>query len=178
MLAEVGTDGPSTESLPAGVDVLGIALGVATRADLIRWAPAFGIPCSEGVDASGATVFECRDIDGPVPFVGREHGGEVTRVIAEVRPDDVLRSVSVRRRHATIGLGFADYTATREAMNERLGGPPTVTGEFAIEEGTTEPARQTSAWTTTVIAAELEVLRGMGPALMVTESWTWRPPPQ
>ena len=174
-LAEVGADGPAVDEMPSGFEVLGTALGTASRSDVAGWTDALGIPCSQGIDDSGTRVFECRDIDGPIPFVGRSHGGELTRAILEVRTDDVLSSLSVRRRHTSVEQGFADYSATTAEIEERIGAPPVVTGEFNIEDGTTEPARQTSKWTTSVIATEVEVLRGMGPAVMVTESWRWRP---
>jgi hypothetical protein len=174
--AEVGSDGPSSAGLRDGFDVLGIALGAATRAEVIRWTEALGIPCSEGVDVnSGSTVFECRAGAGSIPS---DHTGEVVRVIVEIRSDDVLVSLSVRRRHATTSAGRGDYEGTRGSMSPVLGGAPTVTGSFEVEDGTTEPARETSAWATTAVAAELELLRGMGPDVMVTEEWRWRAPPE
>jgi hypothetical protein len=160
-----------------GFEVLGLRLG-ASDADVVRaWLAALGIPCSEGTDQERSLlVTECRDIDGPALFGLRPFGGDVARVILEQRFDSTVVSVSIRRRHPAVASGQADYGPTCEAIVAQLG-PGSVSGGFDVAPESTEPSREITAWSNERIAVDVEVLRGMGPAVMVTETWRWHGEP-
>lgn len=153
---------------------MGVALGAADHDEVLDWTETLGVPCVSGVDAeSGGVVLECRDVEGPVPFVRRPFGGVTTRVLAELSDDGRLVSLSVRRRHTDGADAFADYDGTVSVITERLGRARDTEGAFSLEDGPTGPARASQSWRSNRLSAHVEVLRGMGPDIMVTEEWRW-----
>ena len=164
-----------TDDAPASVDFYGLRLGVAEAPDVDAFVTSLGLPCSDGLDASGSVHrYECRDVEGAVPFTHRPTGGQVARVIVETAPDGPAFAASIRRRHAEAGAGLEDYESAVAAAAASLG-PPQVFGGFAAAMATSEPARETSTWTSERGTFEVEVLRGMGSDLFVTESWRLAP---
>ena len=169
---DIGSADAASE--PPSLDVLGVALGAADHAAVLDWTEMLGVPCVSGVDSeTGATVLECRDIDGPVPFVRRPYGGVTTRVLAEIGVGGALDSVSVRRRHAEAVDGLGDFVRTSAEISSRLGEVGDTVGQFGVDDASTGPARATHRWADGRVRVELEVLRGMGPDVMVTEDWSW-----
>ncbi|MFT6396119.1 MAG: hypothetical protein ACJAYU_000862 [Bradymonadia bacterium] len=137
------------------------------------WLASLGIPCSEGIDEERSlSVTECRDIDGQIRFTLRPFGGEVARVIMEQTFDSAVVSISVRRRHPAVTAGYSDYGPTSAAIATELGAGY-VSGGFDLQADGTEPSRETMSWSNERFSVEVEILRGMGPVVMVTETWRW-----
>ncbi len=166
------------EAAEVGVDVLGLRLGAPGGEAADVWLTGFGIPCSAGTDEERSLlVTECRDINGVVFFELRSFGGETARVILEQTMDSTVVSVSIRRRHPAVTAGYSDYGPTCELLAEELG-PGTVSGGFDGDPRSTEPSMETTSWSNERFALDVEILRGMGPSVMVTETWRWHQEPQ
>lgn len=165
------------EAAELGFDVLGLRVGAPGAEAARAWLSSLGIPCSEGTDEERALlVTECRDIEGVVPFRLRPFGGDLARVVVEQTFDSTVVSVSIRRRHPAATSSLADYGPTCETITEELG-LGVVSGGHREDLGGTGPALETSRWSNERVVAEVELLRGIGPGVMVTERWSWHDTP-